>query len=191
MVGLLDEHNIIADIDALPNKQSPRRELASPTPGVNSFKAETTSQTRIEDEKVSNELISETAPTPESDAATAPFYSQNRVRQTPEIKSPSTDLIASLFGLIDNQPEDVASSRQPEPEIEAVITRPTPPPSAPQVPQEHQNLNGGASATVNAEYKIQVSGPGVNTSLSITEEEDIAIAVALLEKIRRQLKAKA
>jgi hypothetical protein len=47
MVGLLDEHNIIADIDALPNKQSPRRELASPTPGVNSFKAETTSQTRL------------------------------------------------------------------------------------------------------------------------------------------------
>jgi len=34
-----------------------------------------------------------------------------------------------------------------------------------------------------------VIGPGINTNLSITEEEDITIAIALLEKIRRQLKS--
>ena len=38
-------------------------------------------------------------------------------------------------------------------------------------------------------YQIQISGPGVNTMLSISEEEDISLAIALLEKIRRQLKS--
>jgi hypothetical protein len=36
---------------------------------------------------------------------------------------------------------------------------------------------------------MQMSGPGVNTSLDISDEADLAIALALLEKIRRQLRA--
>ena len=44
-------------------------------------------------------------------------------------------------------------------------------------------------AVTNLTYQMQMSGPGVNTSLDISEEDDIAIAIALLEKIRRQLRA--
>jgi hypothetical protein len=40
MVGLLDEHNIIADIDALAAKQPPRREMASPKPPANTFRSD-------------------------------------------------------------------------------------------------------------------------------------------------------
>ena len=67
------------------------------------------------------------------------------------------------------------------------------------LPRQSENLPE-ESATVNfitneahrltSAYQIQVSGPGVNTTLSITDEEDIAIAIALLQKIRRQLNAR-
>ncbi|MEJ7663548.1 MAG: hypothetical protein WKG07_30395 [Hymenobacter sp.] len=38
MVGLLDEHNTLTDIDQLAAQQPPRKELASPTPGPNVFR---------------------------------------------------------------------------------------------------------------------------------------------------------
>lgn len=190
MVGLLDEHNIIADIDALPNKQSPRRELASPPPSVNSFKTDTVEHSnKSEENRGPNQGISELPTTAEPDAALPHLQAQNRARQAPEIKSPSNDLIASLFGLIDSQSTESTPNRQPEPEAEAAST-----PAAPVTPpmqQEQPSVPVGTGASVATEYKLQVSGPGVNTALSITEEEDIAIALALLEKIRRQLKARA
>ncbi|RZJ90012.1 MAG: hypothetical protein EOO60_09410 [Hymenobacter sp.] len=39
MVGVLDEHNIVADIDQLAAQQPPRRELANPLPAANIFRS--------------------------------------------------------------------------------------------------------------------------------------------------------
>ncbi|HEX8659474.1 MAG TPA: hypothetical protein VF690_18180, partial [Hymenobacter sp.] len=101
------------------------------------------------------------------------------------------DAIASLFGLLGNNTEEppVESARpEPKPLVpEEPLATSTPPPTTPVAVRT--SLPVPPSLPNPTAYQIQVSGPGVNTSLSITEEEDITIAIALLEKIRRQLKA--
>jgi hypothetical protein len=187
MVGLLDEHNIVADIDALAAQKPPRRELASVIPSANTFRNPTGAN----------------AATPEvfdqNDAA-LPTDSVNNLAFVPEPKASSqrppasmpkpsgADAIANLFGLLDG-PASV-TVEQPRPSENAEPTaetrnNPSPPQPAPSFQQSPRN----AEANVQAGYQLQMTGPGVNTILSITEEEDIAIAMALLEKIRRQLRA--
>lgn len=191
MVGLLDEHNIIADIDALAAQKAPRRELASPSPTVNTFRndeisdvaemtynpAKTPPSRLHQPAELSEELFSNTVATPASTRPTA----------TPAARPKGPDAIASLFGLLNNAAVDELQQLdvpEPEPISTAhamVIPRPTTVASQ-QIPATFIH-----SSTVG--YQIQVSGPGINTSLSISEEEDISLAIALLEKIRRQLNA--
>jgi len=81
-----------------------------------------------------------------------------------------------MFGNEQEKPE-------PIPEQEVIYApRPT-------TVTQKPTLVNSISSTHPTTYQIQVSGPGLNTTLSITEEEDISIAIALLEKIRRQLRA--
>ncbi|HEX8329379.1 MAG TPA: hypothetical protein VF629_17720 [Hymenobacter sp.] len=185
MVGLLDEHNIIADIDALPNKQSPRRELASPPPTINSLRVEN-SPTQFEAVDSPREGLFD--PLSATDTSVPSVPPQNKARPMTEIKSPSTDLIASLFGLVDTQPDAAPTAKQNAPTPELESAKPSTPKANPQ-PQNNEGMPVNVSVHAPTGYQIQVSGPGVNTSLSITDEEDISIAIALLEKIRRQLKA--
>ena len=210
MVGLLDENNIIADIDALTARNTPRRELASPMLSATTYRdeqqnfnnpkpdlghysvnpqnedLETTRGNK--DESINDENI---VASQETTPAKLPKATSNSTeyREKP-------DVIASLFGLV------------PLPQEQSVSTNLTgSEPWNSTQPNNHSNSNGPAEAPKRIQpnatqlpvptslpqvaaksYQIQISGPGVNTSLSITEEEDIVLAVALLEKIRRQLK---
>lgn len=199
MVGLLDEHNIVADIDAMATQQSPRRELASPRPSANTFRNDNEQITDNQqfkesippvvaptDSTVANNSVPGTPPVPNSQAT------MQRPPATAVTQPGGPDAIASLFGLAGSAPAPAAEPARPEPirlpAKEAAPARPTAP--AWPLAQPAASLPEPAVLLLSpTTYQIQVSGPGVNTTLSITEEEDITIAIALLEKIRRQLKA--
>ena len=202
MVGLLDENNIIADIDALSTRSIPRREIANPQPTINTFQNEqvTNDNNSLNIATLPQIMPSETTINKEQelrfdsfhkDTSTTfkgqnPLPEHNLTTDTPSQNNVS-DAIATLFGLLpvitnpSNEPEINHPAKSfNKPQIVAVtipVPNHPPPisiPSAPQIP-----IKG---------YQIEISGPGVNTNLSITEEADIILAIALLEKIRRQLK---
>lgn len=190
MCGLLDERNIIADIDALSTSRPPRRELSSPPPPLQSFNPS------------ANSAEAEKTLEPATTHAALGLFAQPAgtfVQQpTSDAQATDQDAVASLFG-IDAAVEHPANNIQPhalpafeklaeperteayqsrvnsvaEPQIQPTTTQPTIVPSP-------MMANG---------YQMQMSGPGVNTVLEITDEDDLTIAIALLEKIRRQLRA--
>ncbi|MBJ6111194.1 hypothetical protein JAO73_19385 [Hymenobacter sp. BT523] len=185
MVGLLDEHNMVADIDALAAQQPPRRALSNPSPIPNSFRP----TNQPEDEQVNG--ISK-GPRTMEEGTSLPLPFQHEGQSTPPVSAPVTepaanhsDAIASLFGLLPTLPENgtahsmdnnpPATASGPTEDVAAHVPIPKTPVFTPTV-------------TGTTEYQLQVSGPGVNTLLSIVEEEDVTIAIALLEKIRRQLR---
>ncbi|MBF9238938.1 hypothetical protein I2I05_16160 [Hymenobacter sp. BT683] len=199
MVGLLDEHNIVADIDALTNKPSPRRELASPPPIINTFRGN--ADNLNSDDKTSPSVRSNTNGdflSEKQSITVNPTDSSNYNRTNtnqPDTSIKGVDAIASLFGLLDtpvSQPtpherevshqSETAMHNTPDPVVAPI----------PVLPEISHQAVSNQSIQIHSEvvYQIQVSGPGVNTILSISEEEDIAIAMALLQKISRQLKAK-
>jgi len=183
MVGLLDERNIIADIDALAAKQTTRRELASPQPIINTFRQETDQVTPDESSRVVKlppdsfpEFLSPEDPFMIPRPTIVPGRNENQ------------DPIASLFGFMESSTDrttDGNEQEKPEPIPEQEVIYAPRPTTVTQKP----TLVNSISSTHPTTYQIQVSGPGLNTTLSITEEEDISIAIALLEKIRRQLRA--
>ena len=202
MVGLLDENNIIADIDALSTRGIPRREIANPQPTINTFRNEqaTNGNNSLNITALPQIIPSETTINKEKKLPFDPFQKgtstplegQNMLPEhklTTGITSQNndSDAIATLFGLLPviTNPTNGPGINHPaksfeKPQIVAVtipVPNHPPPifiPSALQIP-----IKG---------YQIEISGPGVNTNLSITEEADIILAIALLEKIRRQLK---
>ena len=188
MVGLLDERNIVADIDALAARQSPRRELASPQPTVNTFRPEATEAAT----KTSHSEPTASAKSAHASDFVSTFAPSTSAPARPPATQPDNqDAIASLFGLLGNNTEvpPVESARpEPKPLVPEETLATSTPPLATPAPVK-TSLPVPPSLPHPTAYQIQVSGPGVNTSLSITEEEDITIAIALLEKIRRQLKA--
>jgi hypothetical protein len=202
MVGLLDEHNTIADIDALPAKQGPRQQLASPIPRASTFNTEnsllltTPPDTTIETAEKSrnSERTASQANTSEYQLTSPVEPLQTKVPQPLEpigdISRRDTDAIASLFGFATN-PMPIETIKEPQ-----QVTVPTDNPFSYNTNGEPKLEIHSASSPLHphssitkATYQIQISGPGVNTELSITEEEDIILAIALLEKIRRQIKA--
>ena len=210
MVGLLDEHNIIADIDALANKQLPRRELASPQPTVNTFRREFQQRNEeAEDNTKDNFTVRNRTGALENNLTIELELNQsgtssNNDSDIPERKTirPSNppllpngpDAIASLFGLLSEFPNQIITEtaqlkatavHQTQIEIPAqqIVTQQEQIPRIPAIPKDPTEV-------VPNTYQIQISGPGVITTLSITEVEDIDLAVALLEKIRRQLRTK-
>ena len=203
MVGLLDERNIVADIDALAKHTGPRREIANPIPAANVF-------------RTNPEFPLEAAflEEPHQLGGIAPLQLErlaekdtevtttNKIHTDPErIQTPPAttdgpgaidgpDAIASLFGLLHTEPRFSPQTHQPAqqdqlnvvPSAEAINSRHTN--QKPEPARNQSTLTGPHASTT---YQIQVSGPGVNTTLSITDEEDITIAMALLQKIKRQL----
>ncbi|WP_152560055.1 hypothetical protein [Hymenobacter sp. IS2118] len=198
MVGLLDENNIVADIDALTTNKSPRRELASIQPAVNTFREETQTPEILES------LLPQVRDTEASNLNQADknlnrndLSAVNRTQTTFPIHA--SDAIASLFGLMNNSEPDEAKT-QPEADTKPVPHSTFPNEIEHAVAKTHPFTAIDAKVSrpvqqtvpqpvVTTGYQIQVSGPGVNTILSIYEEEDVAIAMALLQKISRQLKA--
>ncbi|GAB3866483.1 hypothetical protein GCM10028824_07130 [Hymenobacter segetis] len=206
MVGLLDEHNTIADIDSLSAKQTPRQQLASPVPRASTFRPEnelsatslfidpTETVERAQSSVSSStqdDILSEYQPIRPLEqlqkSATQP------IAPVSEVLKRDTDAIASLFGFTT---DPALTTDQPRKEAQPLATPPTisstPSDTNGKIEVENQTTPIGIptnSFITRIAYQIQISGPGVNTELSITEEEDIILAMALLEKIRRQIKA--
>ena len=193
MVGLLDENNIMADIDTLPDRTTARRTLASPTPAPNTFR---------------NEKHQEEATTHDSGAAHSPdhenfiqeltndteLFSPSRVKEVSSPKGPvASDAIASLFGLLPLATDNVIDDNHTEPEETFIPQKkdiPTISHAVDVEPKPEKPIQQPIPAGTNTKnYLIQVNGPGISTEMSITEEEDITLAIALLEKIRRQLRS--
>lgn len=203
MCGLIDERNIIADIDAISSNRPPRRELGAPTPALQSFepdaKAAHDSATGIVVKTGSANTSSSNNGSVNALAlfgqADDPFAQPNRAVQDKPTNAP--DAIASLFGF--NEPseqeitlesEGVTQPAQEESNTgrtssDTTISAPTPlhNPTLIEAPRPSMSVYSGSG------YQMQMSGHGVNTSLDIADEDDIAIAIALLEKIRRRLRA--
>ena len=214
MVGLLDEHNIIADIDALTARTTPRRELANPQPDINTFRdgqsLSTNNHTEFNplrqhlatelniNQNDNSDLLPDDETTLIPSITTIP--SRPAANQLPP--SSDADAIANLFGLpaVPNATpmpilptEKIASSNTHRP-ITPYKATPSEPIAIANMTEQSLLSSPGSTnkpaISVPVDYQIQVSGPGVNTLLSITEVEDIDLAVALLEKIRRQLRVK-
>lgn len=199
MMGLLDEHNVIADIDAFSRTQGPRQQLSSPTPIVNTFRPENILPT-IAELPEQNEVSGDTGNVAKSiitlhKTDELPEYGINhREVATAKTNDRNTDAIANLFGFTNdsestlNLPED--RSQQKTTEKNNAITQV----SNYQSPEHNvttittTKLNPLVT-TSKMTYQVQINGPGISTELTITDEEDIVLAIALLEKIRRQLKS--
>jgi hypothetical protein len=190
MVNLLDDHNIMADIDDATNRQQPRRELASPTLNQGSFNTAQPSQAELPTRAIQHSQETRPAPAP-VDLEGSPTPTTNPI---PGRKS-QTDAVASLFGLFTSN--DEPQSKMDEEEA------PSQPPLTTEQPNQAANTEQASSLRFDTSpqpiiaaipqtstYQLQISGPGLNTTLSILEEDDLVIAQALLEKIRRQLKAR-
>lgn len=181
MVGILDERNIMADIDALNAQKPARRELSNPVPTANTFRAEIPN---IEQNtSYPNSSLEITDPEANQDQAypssiknVFPTFFDESTNTTTPPKAENVDTVASLFGLQNETfTNSVAIVSPQSKELDNI-----------QAIQKEPVTTG--RPVVAANYQIQITGPGLNTSLSITEEEDISLAIALLEKIRRQIK---
>ncbi|MDO7847510.1 hypothetical protein Q5H92_14160 [Hymenobacter sp. M29] len=187
MVNLLDEHNTMADIDASSSHQ-PRRELSAPVLAQNAF-------TPTLPTPAATPVASETDETPVvSPQAGGPVQSMNYSTPQTGRKRPENDTVANLFGLFrEEQVEDrhnnasqTLESIEPVQSQSEMLSAHT----TEHIPLELTNRQLPATANQTSVFELKISGPGLNSVLTILEEEDIVIAQALLEKIRRQLKAK-
>jgi hypothetical protein len=187
MVDLIDERNVIADIDQL-TKAVPRRDLASPEMGMNLFRPETgNSAYGAAPEPAAPPLTAGTVP-----AITAPAFSD--------------DAVASLFGLPGGPIAPPVPVLQPPqtpmtadvPPVNRINSLASPSQSS-HVPPPSPSTHSPASVVPVAEpvappvydpgplYTIRITGPGLDTQLSVQDEADLVIVQALLDKIRKHL----
>ncbi|MGY3087152.1 hypothetical protein ACVWYF_000178 [Hymenobacter sp. UYAg731] len=194
MVGLLDEHNTIADIDAISAKQPARQQqLASPVPNVNAFRTEDNSSLAVTPTGTTVSKGDRDYSLLEGSTQSSQPNGTRKLHNNGNEHSPTernTDAIATLFGLVTNP---TATPKVIAEELQRVTT--------PQNNTEAQEINThnlsdvgpvvpfkpSLVETTKTDYQVKISGPGINTELTITEEEDITLAIALLEKIRRQI----
>ena len=202
MCGLIDELNIIADIDAMKNR-TPRRTLTSVNQNLHTFtQVQNTDPLHIHDGLTkSAESTSQHTTSSLIDLFEQP--NKRFIQQQPsgtERTEGSPDAITSLFGLNITKNESARMVNESNETIEKIKIKShehdTPPQTVEQTIPQHTSELGYKPETAmepskltNPLYQMQMSGPGVNTALDITEEADVAIAIALLEKIRRQLRA--
>lgn len=180
-VGLLDEHNTVADIDQLAAQAPPRRELASPVPAANSFRAPAANSNKPGEEPEEDEPVSTPAPPP------AP-----RNAPTPD----TTDAVASLFGLGGAEPgaprtAPVAPAATAAPRPAPVSPQPTAPrPATATTPARPLPVPTALPTPTpsSTQFTVRLTGPGIDTQLEITHEDDLLLVQGLLEKIRRQLR---
>lgn len=200
MVDVLDERNVIADIDQLAAQQNPRRELASGEMPLNLFKGAPTAPTAT---PVASGSLPPPPSSPGSISASGSLVPEPRTR----------DAISSLFGLDTEDldtPEPTGtfptaplySSPAVDASDELVFVSPVAPvipvaassPMAAPVSPAATMPRGISAYSPEADqtapiqaYTIHISGPGMDTQLSVQDVDDLAIVGALLEKIRRQL----
>ncbi|RZK21806.1 MAG: hypothetical protein EOO56_10765 [Hymenobacter sp.] len=207
MVNLLDENNAIADIDQLATQQAPRRELASPTPPSNVFRQlpqpAATAGTQDEENKEDDEAAPDPSETPTPAALPQPSSApsgmapleklRHAAEYIPSRSAPAatSDAIASLFGLENpvartaGNPTSPGQAQVPVPATATV--EPTPDKAfSESTPQPESSPQPAIPMT--KIFRIQLTGPGINTQLDVTDPEDLGLVRALLDKIERQLK---
>ena len=196
MVNLLDEHNIIADIDAFSAKQGIKQQLSNPIPQINAFRTEELPMTnlRLENLPQKNSFINDNPPEIPSDITSNPlqFITKSKVAVAIDATNQNNDAIATLFGFNNNKVLTLESPKK-EGQTATPVTDATVPQDSLETnnrPETRPLIGGLTTLKTNSDttYQIRISGPGVNTELTISEEEDIILAIALLEKIRRQLR---
>lgn len=203
MVGLLDEHNIIVDIDQLAAKQAPRRELANPTPEPNSFRPATIPDASTERENLGSEKKPGVGNNPmtEEDQPTSPRLPAATTggRQSAGMPLPATkaapagtsDAIATLFGLATSTQQAPPLSptlSPPQNTPRLVVNKPASDTSGPDEPTATINASASVGTDKTPLFKLQLTGPGINTVLEVLDADDLFIVRALLDKIERQLK---
>lgn len=194
MVGLLDENNTVADIDQLAAQQPPRRELASPTLSGNVFRQSPTPSSISSPEPTADADVVATE-TPASPPIVQPEIAQPELLRgrnplpTPRTApAATTDAIAQLFGF--GGPDNTVV------DLKATTTKPSPPSNttASAQPSPAPSLNSSATLPLltaepdNLVFRIQLTGPGINTQLDVVDVDDLLLVRALLDKIERRLK---
>lgn len=199
MCGLLDEQNIIADIDALDSIRPPRRELTNSVPPIQ--KLASNPPIPFDTKSAAWEPnIQQASDNMRLELFDKPSNSSNQtITNGPKHQHPGQDAITNLFGLVDNIVDNTNTYQKlPKPttseeDSETGATAPHLQSEQTIIPAPKPNIALRSLTTdptsTGGKYQMQMSGPGVNTSLDITDEDDLAIAISLLEKIRRQLRA--
>jgi|SRR6476661_92871 len=178
MVGLLDENNVVADIDQLAAQQPPRREIAAPPPNLTSFRP-----------TIAHIPSPEETDSPQEPGTNATTQAPSPIlpKTVNSLAPPAADAIATLFGLGEALHHTSASTASPsapsQPQLQAEPTYQAPATSQVPVPARSQLTPQAAPIS----YLVQITGPGLETQVTITEEEDLMLVQALLNKIKRQL----
>ena len=197
-VDILDERNIIADVDQLATQQAPRRELASTEMPPNLF-----GQGGTKSKPAPTLPTPSPAPSVPALAATsAPTYTNDPNADTPVVPPlRGKDAVSRLFGLDSDDAQEPAQKSAPPVVPPGISPRPgvVPAPAVsdagslpnrPAVtptPVAHTAPVRPAGADPATSYTLQISGPGIESQLTIQDVDDLEIATILLEKIRKQL----
>ncbi|TDN39245.1 hypothetical protein E4631_15775 [Hymenobacter sp. UV11] len=202
MVNLLDENNVIADIDQLAAQQAPRRELANPIPSPNVFRqmppARATTNTPVTDSDEEEELTEEEESPVSTDAAETPSRPERPIPRPRPAPATTTDAIANLFGFTGTDARALPSTPTAPPNspyqapptpgsTPPATTSPTPTQAATtqRAPLPIVSITPPANQIL---FRVELTGPGINTQLDVTEIEDLSLIRALLDKIERQLR---
>jgi hypothetical protein len=198
MVGVLNEHNIVADIDQLAAQQPPRRELASPPPAGNIFRqspaptisAEDESEEALEAEDASDSSIATITNTSVSDLAQTPprasIPSRTPLPASRPAPAATTDAIAHLFGF--NSPTSTPAAPSTPPAVQPLPMATSSPHLIPAPTTTKPSSSPLAQPeTANLLFSLQLTGPGINTQLDVVDVDDLALVRALLDKIERRL----
>lgn len=211
MVAILDEQNIIADIDQLDAQQGPRKELSNSEMPLNLFKGvpPTNASTVITPPE-------QRLPLAQADSGTngittgqdfvPPHRTSDPVSNlfgldTDDLEDDNEDtnvfqstrptsnvgFVPQVFAATPTASEEAPVARQQPVATQQPINTPETPASAPELLQKPSSRPTGATTTPNLSYSIHISGPGLDTQLDIQDPEDLLLASALLDKIRRQL----
>jgi hypothetical protein len=197
MCGLIDERNIIADIDALSASRTARRELSNTPQPLQSFIPNATTNSVTNEPKPAPEVTEQSLTDHPLGLFSQPTPGFIQSQRGPETLAAREDAVASLFGLPSEtnhtETEPHYADEQLTSPARELHTHPTAPINTNALPATNGHIAPATLTqlhpTAAGGYQMQMSGPGVNTSLDISDEADLAIALALLEKIRRQLRA--
>ena len=172
MMELLNEHNIMTDVDNLSLQRTTQRTSNIDKFNINGLLEESEQNTQ------------DGQPVHSNKGTGAAYVDKQRENK----KSKTTDAIANLFELPTNVTEESNINKNTQLIESFELERPKKLEISqfPNFTQITESINSNNIKAIS--YQVHVNGLGINTSLCIFDEEDIAIAIALLEKIRRQLK---
>ena len=208
MCGIIDERSIIVDIDAISTNRTPRRELINtplllePLSGMDTNSLTNSIQTPVDLPDKNMTVISTGKIYDKSENKKQTVI--NLFEDTPEQSRPdrptgqpdNRDAIATLFELNEELPYEFKTKIE-LPDKTTIIkssyvsNSATPVNSLPNLyPKAVANTtkDGWLDVTSSTTYQMQMRGPGINTELEIADDNDITIAIALLEKVRRHLR---